>query len=366
MVWVLVAALLLAFANGANDNFKSVATLVGSDTWERRQALLWATGTTLLGSVAAIFIAGALLERFGGKGLVSPAVAADPAFIGSVAFAAAATVLLATRLGMPTSTTHGLLGALIGAGALAAGPLHLDVLGQKFLGPLLVSPVLALGGTAVLYPVLRALRTRWGVERDDSFCVGGRAIEVVTDLSPAQWVGYRRQLAVSSGKTVTCESTYTGRVLGLRAGPTLDGLHAVSAGAMGFARGLNDTPKIAALLLLMPGLGGGMALLAIGGAIAVGGLVASRRVGHTMSREITPMNAGQGFTSNLVTTVLVLVASPLGMPVSTTHVSSGALFGLGLVRGDANWRTIGQILATWILTLPIAALLAAAAYVTLG
>lgn len=366
MVWILLVALLLAFANGANDNFKGVATLVGSDTWDRRRALIWATATTLAGSLVAVFLADELLARFGGKGLVSPEIAAEPGFLGAVAAGAAATVLLATRLGMPTSTTHSLIGALIGAGAAAAGPLHLAVLGQKFVAPLMLSPLLAVVATVTLYPLLHRIRQRLGVTRNDCFCVGERSLEVVTNLPPSQVVLYSRQLEVTTGESVTCETTYSGRMLGFNAGATLDNLHVISAGTMSFARGLNDTPKIAALLLLTPALSGSSALLLCGLAIALGGWLASRRVGHTMSHRITPMNAGQGLTSNLVTTALVLTASPLGLPVSTTHVSSGALFGLGMVRGDAHWGKIAQILLTWVLTLPIATGVAAAVYLAIG
>ena len=96
---VISVALLLAFANGANDNFKGVATLLGSRTGGYRKVLLWATVTTFLGSLFAIVLAGELLARFQGKGLVSPEVAGDPGFATAVALGAALTVLLATRLG---------------------------------------------------------------------------------------------------------------------------------------------------------------------------------------------------------------------------------------------------------------------------
>lgn len=107
------------YANGANDNFKGVATLFGSGTTDRRRALLWATGTTLIGSLCAIWLAGELLSRFSGKGIVSDALTADPGFATAVALGAGLTVLLATRLGMPISTTHSLVGVLTGT-ALAS------------------------------------------------------------------------------------------------------------------------------------------------------------------------------------------------------------------------------------------------------
>ena len=115
LVAAVVSGLMLAYANGANDNFKGVATLYGSGTTNYRRALVWATVTTALGSVAALVLARELLRSFTGKGLVSPEVVDSPLFHASVAVSAASTVLLATRLGFPISTTHALIGALVGA-----------------------------------------------------------------------------------------------------------------------------------------------------------------------------------------------------------------------------------------------------------
>jgi PiT family inorganic phosphate transporter len=92
--------------------------------------------------------------------------------------------------------------------------------------------------------------------------------------------------------------------------------------------------------------------------MAVGGLLGARKVAHTMSKRISPLNHGQGFTANLVTAFLVIVASRFGMPVSTTHVSCGSLFGIGLSTGEGNRGVMAQILLSWILTLPCAALAA--------
>ena len=92
----------------------------------------------------------------------------------------------------------------------------------------------------------------------------------------------------------------------------------------------------------------------------------SRKVADTMSRQITPMNHGEGLAANLVTGAIVLGASRLGMPVSTTHVSCGALFGIGIAGGQAQWRTIGTILAAWLTTLPAGAMLGAASFSALN
>jgi PiT family inorganic phosphate transporter len=98
-----------------------------------------------------------------------------------------------------------------------------------------------------------------------------------------------------------------------------------------------------------------LALVAL--AMVLGGWLHSTRVAQTMSLRITELNAGQGLTANLVTSGLVLDASQLGLPVSTTHVSCGAIFGIGLASGQGYWATIRRILVTWGTTLPLALLL---------
>src|SRR5215210_7602572 len=96
-----LAVLFLAYSNGANDNFKGVATLFGSGTASYRAALAWATVTTLAGSLLALYLAGGLVDSFKGKGLVPDEVIRQPAFLLAVSLGAALTVLVATCTGMP-------------------------------------------------------------------------------------------------------------------------------------------------------------------------------------------------------------------------------------------------------------------------
>ncbi len=142
-----LATCFLAYSDGANDNSKGVATLFGSGTTNYKVAIGWATGTTFLGSICSIFLAATLVSNFSGKGLVPDAVAAMPQFLLAVAIGAGVTVLLATLLGFPVSTTHSLVGALTGAGFVAAGTaLNIGLLGNRFFLPLLLSPLIAAGG----------------------------------------------------------------------------------------------------------------------------------------------------------------------------------------------------------------------------
>ena len=365
MLVLLVGAIVfLAYSNGANDNFKGVATLFGSRTTNYRRALWWATGTTLAGSCAAVLLSGGLVKAFSGKGLVPDVLTHNPSFLLAVAVGAALTVMLATLTGWPISTTHALTGALVGAGVTAAGAVSLSKLGQGFFLSLAVSPLLSLVATALVYPTLRWLRLRLGVERQMCLCVDGGAPQLVQVQPNGGAVLQATGVALSVGQLQQCAERYHGRVIGVDAQWILDRLHFLSAGAVSFARGLNDTPKIVALLIAAAALHLNLstAMVVIGIAMAIGGLLNARRVATTMSQRITTMNHGQGFTANLVTAFLVLVASRWGLPVSTTHVSCGSLFGLGAVTRQGQWKTIQSILLSWLCTLPVAAISSALCY----
>jgi inorganic phosphate transporter, PiT family len=359
---ILIAVLLLAFSNGANDNFKGVATLFGSGAANYRRALIWATVTTLAGSLLALVLAHGLVQTFTGKGLVADSVTTQPAFLIAVSLGAALTVLLATRFGLPVSTTHALTGALVGAGVVATqGDVRLATLGSSFLLPLGFGPVISILATLALYPIFKLVRRRSGVTSRTCLCIDNRFEEVIVRDGGA--LALRATgVTLRVDQASACVERYDGQLLAVEAGPVIDALHYVSAGAVGFARGLNDTPKIVALLIAAQTVAPivGLALVAV--VMAVGGLLNARRVAETMSRRITRMNPGQGFTANLVTALLVIAASRFGLPVSTTHVSVGSLFGIGLVNRTANVSTVLAILVAWVTTLPLAALLGAIAY----
>lgn len=118
---LITATLGVAYANGANANFKGVASLFGSGTTGYWTAVRWATITTAVGCLVALMGSSVMLQAFSGRGLVPEALAAHPVFLVAVAGGAGVANLLATRLGFPVSTTHMLMGGLLGAG-LAAQP----------------------------------------------------------------------------------------------------------------------------------------------------------------------------------------------------------------------------------------------------
>jgi PiT family inorganic phosphate transporter len=367
MMWILlfIAACFLAYSNGANDNFKGVATLFGSGTTNYKGAISWATVTTFLGSVTAIFLAGTLVKNFSGEGLVPDELIKSSEFAVSIALGAAITVFMATKIGMPISTTHSLVGALLGCGLMAVGSdFNFSKLGTTFLMPLIVSPLMAASLSLLAYVVFRRLRMAFGVSKQTCVCVGDEFIPVSEVVNPDGTL--TRQIEVQKTMKVAsedeCIDVYQGQFWGIHAQKVLDYAHYVSAGVVSFARGLNDTPKIVGLLLVINALDTNWGMIAIAVAIAVGGLLNARKVGETVSKKITPMNHGQGFTANLITGLLVTTASVHGMPVSTTHVSVGSIFGIGTVTKKADARVVLNILSSWLLTLPVAAVCGAAIY----
>lgn len=359
---IFVTVCFLAYANGANDNCKGVASLFGSRTCGYRTAISWATATTFAGSVTALFLAQALIRKFSGQGLVPDPLVATPQFVLAVAGGAGATVLLATRLGLPISTTHGLTGALVGAGLASEAAVNFALLGKTFMLPLLVSPLLAVVTGGLVYLGFRFARLRLGVTKEMCVCAGIE--QQVVPLPQPDGVFAAQSvptLSVVVDDPSACAQRYRGTVFGINAGRLIDALHFLSAGAVSFARGLNDAPKIAGLLLVGSALDirWGLGMTAV--AMAVGGLLNARRVTETMSHKITGMNPGQGFAANLSTAALVTTASLHGLPVSTTHVSVGSLLGMGLVTRQVHWPPVLGVLASWVVTLPCAALLSAIA-----
>ena len=359
-----LATIFLAYANGANDNFKGVATLFGSKTTNYKIAIWWATATTFAGSICSIFLAKELLKNFSGKGLVPEAIANTSQFHLAVALGAGFTVIIATITGFPISTTHSITGALFGASLIAiGGEVNFAALGKSFAIPLLVSPLIAIILGLVLYGISRYLRLSLGIKKAWCVCVGNQQqlipITQNSNLTILQSV-ITPDIAVDT--TENCSQRYIGKFIGISTQKLLDISHFFSAGIVSFARGLNDTPKIVALLLTISALSikWGMLVVALG--MAIGGLLNARKVAITVSKKITTLNHGQGLAANLVTGFLVIFASRLGVPVSTTHVSVGSIFGVGLVSKTADYKVFTQIILSWGLTLPVAAIFSAISY----
>jgi inorganic phosphate transporter, PiT family len=368
--WALLiigATIFVAYANGANDNFKGVATLFGSGVADYSTALWWATATTAAGSLAAFFLAASLIAVFQGKGLVPAALLQSPPFLTAVIFGTVVTVFAATKIGMPISTTHGLTGAWVGGGIAAAGiNLGFITLLQSFFLPLLISPLIAVALSLVTYPLLRTVLRLADVNRETCICIGNEMLPATVTAEGIAFTGAAKSLRVIVGQEAQCVQRFTGSIWGVSAQRVMNCGHFFSAGAVSFARGLNDAPKIVAIGLTASALDMTWSIGLVAFMMALGGLLSARKVAETVSKRITAMEPDQGLSANLVTSFLVIFASKWGLPVSTTHVSCGSLFGIGILNGQAHWDMIRTILLAWVVTLPLAGISSAIIYLALS
>ena len=268
----------------------------------------------------------------------------------------------------------------MGAGLIAPGGVELILLGSRFALPLLIAPLLALVLTLGLYYFFTTTRKKLGIHRETCVCIAQSEHVVAINMPPLHPVVNKdgtlsmhsrcgehtipTGLRVIVGEEPHCRQRYQGKMIGISAEKIVNGLHFLTAGTVGFARGLQDTAKITGLLV-----GAGVVALSdplslvwgvilVGLSMALGGYLAADRIADTLAHKIADMNAGQGFTANLVTSILVTGSAVFGWGVSTTHCSVGGLFGIGIANRSAHWQMIRQIILAWLITLPVAATLA--------
>lgn len=311
------AAAGLAFANGANDISKSIATMVGSGESDYKKAVIVTSLAVAAGAVLASAWAVKMTLLFT-KGMLSPQVQLNSTFALAILAGAIGWVLLATRIGMPVSTTHAIVGATLLTGLYAFGfdQVLWSSVWSKVALPLLLSPFVAFGAAWLAFRFLNWLCR-------ERYCLN------------CHWA------------------------------------HWASAAASGFARGLNDTPKIAGLgFFFYAALDPAVTVaprwffFVLAAANALGGIVMGLRVTETLAHKVTRMDHLEGFAANLATSAMVVATAVHGFPVSTTHVSSSAILGMGLRKGRSgvDARVAGEIALAWLVTLPVAGLLGVAAY----
>ncbi|MBU6482984.1 MAG: inorganic phosphate transporter family protein [Nitrospirae bacterium] len=367
--YLLVVA--LAFANGTNDVSKAIATLVGSGVTNYRTAIWWGTLWTVAGAGAAALVASAMVKTFS-NGLIQTGTALPPTVTLAVLIGAMAWVLFASRTGLPVSTTHALTGAIVGAGliALSGGGLIWPAIGKKIALPLFLSPFLALAVSLLVHPAVRLLAAKW---EGSCLCVipASRALVAIDSH------GGTRTLfqATAFGQPVMAVPAQCDRagLPGMVVG--LDSIHWMSSGLASFARGTNDAPKIVAMLLLGSATAAWpssfVQMAAFGGvavAMGLGSYYGGLRVTEVLAEKVTRMDHTEGLSANVTTSMLVLTSGWFGLPVSTTHVSSSAIIGIGLLKGmrAVRWATVRDMVLAWIITLPAAAFLASVTYLILS
>lgn len=355
---LLLLTLALAFANGGNDVSKGVATLVGSGVTSVRRAILWGTVWTVVGAVTAAYVSHGLVAVFSGKGiLATPPVGG--AFLAAVASGAIMWLLVATRTGLPVSTTHALVGGLVGAGLAAGGPHGVSwaAVAGKVALPLAISPLLSLALMFALLPVVGLAFRRF-----NRYCVCLERREVVlAATAPALALGGGPSLTVLAG--AECPPAVMKRL------NAMDSLHWLSAGLTSFFRALNDAPKILALGVAAAatvGIAAKPLFLLVALAMGAGSHVAGARVTRTLAGKVTRISPDDGFAANLVTSGLVALASTFAAPVSTTHVSSGAIVGIGMHQRDMHTKMVRDMMLAWLVTLPAVGVIAGAVYALLA
>jgi PiT family inorganic phosphate transporter len=347
LIVVLLLTAALAAVNGANDVSKGVATLAGSGVTRYRTAILWGALTTLAGTLLSGLFAARMLKLFT-NGIVSARPSA--AFTLAVICGAAGWVAVATFRRLPVSTTHAIIGSLIGAGVIyAPASVEWAALLPRLAGPLLLS----IAASYLLSATLNRLLARRDAAAADCLCVGTQTL----DAGAAQLT----QLSVVTGTARECAAH--GGYLRLDA----QKLHWLSSGAVCFARGLNDGPKLVALAASVAAgayVSLNALLLCVALAMFAGSLYAGRRVARVLAEGVVRMEHREGLLANLATAALVGAGANFGLPMSTTHVSTGAIAGVaGTDAGRLNRRTVRDLLLAWTLTPVAAGLIAAASYV---
>lgn len=398
-VLVLAAALALymAWAIGANDVANAMGTSVGSGALRVRQAILVA-GVLEFGG--ALLVGGHVTDTVR-KGILDPAAFDRDvhlfAYAMLAALAAAGTwLLVASRRGWPVSTTHSILGAIVGVGAVVGGSEAVDwsKVGQIVLS-WVTSPLL---GGVLAFGIFR-LTSRLILDQEDPVA-RARAVGPLffawvffTLAMVTLFKGLKNlnldftlttALLLSLGIAVV--GGVTGRFFLVRArfatGPQpasrfagVERLFAVlqvlTACAVAFAHGSNDVanaigPLAAVASVVRTGALGSEAplqlwMLGLGGlGIVVGLATYGYRVMETVGRRITELTPSRGFAAELAAATTIILASRLGIPVSTTHILVGSVLGVGLARGIGalDLRVVGRIVLSWVATLPSGALLA--------
>lgn len=361
-VLTLVPLAALSYANGGNDVSKSVATLAGAGATSLDAAIRWGTVFSVAGVLAGLFWGGELIRNITGSFFSINGEFNNMTFALAVAVAPCTWVTVSTMRGWPVSTTHSIVGSLIGAGVVAYGTSSIawSIVFLKIVVPLLFSPVLAVALAFVAYPTLIRVYTRLGSIRICAPSSAARpALSQVGMISPSS--------VLLEDNCILCSTdSYRDR---LRSGTTVgpDALHWLTSGLLSFARALNDAPKLIAITAPIAIAGGAMGnsiLFAVAAtAMGIGSLISGRRVTKVLGFGITPLSHDQGFAANALAAFLVIGASRFGLPVSTTHVSASAIMGTGLVDGTGvKWAMVRSMLMAWFVTLPASATIAAAVY----
>src|SRR3954468_1263870 len=318
LVIVVGTALVFDFTNGFHDTANVVATSISTRAMPPRLAVGYAAVLNFAGAFISLAVAATVAQDVVSSGAITPTVV-FAGLIGAISWN-----LVTWYFGLPSSSSHALIGGVVGAAFAAAG--SSAVLGDGVLGKVLVPAVIA--------PIL-------------AFIVGGIGIvacyRIVGRLRPGQVArGYR-----------------LGQV--------------VSGGLLALAHGTNDAQKTMGVITLALVANGNLApdsnpptwvIVTAASAIALGTYSGGWRIIRTTGTRIIKMDVAQGFSSQGAGAAVILSSTHFGFPLSTTHVINGGVMGAGAAKrvSAVRWGVAGNIVTAWLLTLPAAAAIGALAY----
>jgi PiT family inorganic phosphate transporter len=311
-------ALLFDFLNGLHDAANSIATVVSTRVLRPEVAVFWAA---FFNFIAFLIFSHAVAYTIG-KGTISPDIV-DARVIFAALMGAITWNLVTWALGLPSSSSHALVGGLIGAGVSKAG-----------IAAIVWSGVLKTVGAIFLSPLI------------------GLTLALVMVLVTS-WLAHRRTPAASDR--------------------TFRKLQLLSAAAYSLGHGGNDAQKtmgIITVLLFSQGVYHGAfhiplwVVIACQAAMGLGTLFGGWKIVHTMGSKITRLTPMQGFCAETGGAITLFLANIGGIPVSTTHTITGAIVGVGAARrvSAVRWNVASSIVVAWVVTLPAAATVAAAFY----
>ena len=318
LVALIMVALVFDFINGLHDAANSIATVVATKVLSPQFAVAWAA---FFNFIAFLFIGLHVAETIG-RGIIDPLVV-DPAVIFGALAGAILWNVFTWYLGLPSSSSHALVGGLVGAGITKGG----------------VDAVVASG----------IIKTSIGIF-----------------AAPI--------LGMFTAILVVILSSWLFKPLHARTADILSRrLQLASSAAYSIGHGANDAQKtmgIIAVLLFSQGYLGSefyvpfWVVISAQAAMGLGTLLGGWRIVHTMGSRITRLNPHQGFSAETGGAVMLFTATSLGVPVSTTHTITGSIMGVGAARraSAVRWGVAGNILVAWIVTIPAAAALGALFY----
>ena len=390
--WLLITILLgfaMAWAIGANDAANSMSTAVGAKAITPKQAVVIAG---VLEFTGAYFFGKSVTETIR-KGILDPSGITDPNVLiyGSIAALLAATIwlIIATKFGLPVSTTHSIIGGIAGYGIVYAG---MSIVNWGKMAQVVLSWILSpIVGAIMAYIVFKAL-TR-------SIFMSRNPVKSARVWSPF-WIGLAFvvigtmfYIKVLHGKDLKAGVLFYGIPAGffvflityalirlrfpindpyIGVESIFRRVQVVTSGYVALAHGANDVANaIGPVAVVYAVASMGMAgmkvpvprwILALGGlGIAVGVATYGYRVMETVGKKITELTNTRGFTIDFSAATVVLFASWLGMPISTTHTVVGAVVGVGLARGikAINTSILKDIVISWFVTVPVAGLISA-------